>query len=138
MEYKKKFKFRLYIMIFYFALGIFFVVSNLFGLLGSDVIFAAGVALAVSGAVNFIRIKRILNDENRLKDIKIKETDERNIMLAEKARSLTFVIYIIVCSVAMYVLYAIGKDDMGLCVAYNICGLIIVYLICYFIIKRRY
>ena len=138
MDYKKKFRKRIYLMAAYVVIGVLIVLSGFMNICRSDVFITIGFALAFSGAFNMIRLLKIYKDEEKLKALGIKETDERNIMIAEKSRSWALAIYIVLCSVAMYFMYATGRDDVGYILAMNVCGLLVIYLICYFIVKRKY
>ena len=59
-------------------------------------------------------------------------------MLWEKARSLTFAIYICAAAIAMIVCFLLNMEFAGQLIAYNICGIVFIYWVCYAIIKRKY
>ncbi len=138
MEYEKKIKSRAYLMVFYIIIGAALWAAAFFSKGVNDTLSAVGIALIAAGAVQLGRNIRLLKNPERLRECEIAEKDERNVMLMEKARSLSFAVYITLASAAVIILYAINKDTAGQIIAYTVCGFCLIYCICYMIVKKRY
>ena len=139
MEFKKKIKTRIYMAAAYIIIGIAMFLSKFYaGDAANDVISSIGIALAVGGFVRVARHVKLMRDPEKLRKMEIAETDERNVMIWERARSMAFAVYITLAAVVMIVLYILNMELAGQIVAYNICGFIMLYLVCYNIIKRKY
>lgn len=137
MDIKKKIKQRIWIFITYIIIGAVFCVLRYMGM-GSDILFSIGVAFIVCGAVQSVRLIRLINNPEKLEERSIAEKDERNIMLWNKARSMAFAIYIYAAAIGMAIAYVIGQETVGLTLAYSICGLVIIYWISYYILRSKY
>ena len=137
MEIKKKMMWRIWVYITYILIGAVFCVLRYLGM-GSDMLFSIGVAFIVCGAVQSVRIIRLVNNPEKMEERSIAEKDERNIMLWNKARSLAFAIYIFAAAIGMAVMYIMGQETVGLTLAYSICGLVIIYWISYYILRSKY
>lgn len=138
MEFKKKLKFRLYLAIGYITLGGIMMVLSFTGAAKNEMISSFGAMFAVVGIARIVQYMRIIKDESAIRAREIAETDERNIMIMTKARSLTFSVYIMLSGAAIIVLYLLNKVFIAQIIALVICALTIIYYICYHIIKRRY
>lgn len=68
---------------------------------------------------------------------KIIEQDERNILIVTKARSLALTISILLNTVVMPMLYILHQDFAARIIAYLICAVTIIYLICYGILAKK-
>ena len=138
MDFKKKIKTRICLGIIYLLIGAGLCIVCYTGVADNKFISSFGAALSVVGIARIIQYARLLSDPERMKSRAIAEKDERNIMLWEKARSLTFAIYISVAAAAMIVCLMLNFEFAGQIIAYNICGFVFIYWICYAIIKRKY
>ena len=138
MEYRKKLQKRLYYYIAYVFLGI---VLNLVAFITqSDNYFLSGFGscLLVMGLVRILRHIRLLRSDKAVKRQETVETDERNIMLAEKARSWAFAAYIIITGTAVIVLSLASVHEIAQYLSYSVCLLIVLYWICWIIIRKKY
>ena len=105
---------------------------------GDGSLCGAGGGLLGVGAVFLIRnVKYRTNPEYREKT-DTAEKDERNIMIWTKARSLTFSVYAVIAGIAIIVLYTVNMEYAAQVIAYNLCGVLVIYWICYFIIRNKY
>ena len=138
MDFEKKIKTRMYLMIFYIVIGAAMWFITIFNEQISDTLSACGIALVAAGAVQLGRCVYLLKNPDKLREREVSETDERNIMLMEKARSLSFAVYIILAAIAVIVLFAMNLTTAGSIVAYSVCGFCLIYWICYMIVKRKY
>ena len=138
MEYRRKLKKRLCYAIAYLLLGI---ALNLTAFLTkSDNYFLSGFGscLIVLGLVRILRHKRLLSSDQAVKKQEIAETDERNLMLAEKARSWAFTAYIILVGIAVIVLSLASLHEIAQPLSYSICLLAALYWIFFYVLRKKY
>ena len=93
-----------------------------------------GAGLAFGGLVGILKICRHLKDEEKLKELRLKETDERelemgSLALRGTARILLGVLYVLL------VLGGILANNMLLCLGW---GLIIIYLLSFVLLRKYY
>ena len=137
MDYKKKLKIRLYIAIGYSILGLLIMILCFFGIIKNEFFSEYGLALLIIGVSRIRKYKLITKDEDSIRRQRVAETDERNISIANKARSMSFIIYIIVSGILVITFEIIGKTDVANILAYSVCGLVFVYWIAYLIIRKK-
>ena len=131
-------KMRTVTMTVYAVIGAVLSVLSYTGVIENDFIRAFGAALFLCGIVKAVRYTIIMKDPEKMDKIEIAERDERNIMLYEKARSLAFAAFITMAGIAIIVLYILDLTFAGQIVAYTVCGYVLLYFICYMIVKRKY
>lgn len=88
-----------------------------------------------------LRIYLILKyktNENFAKKIDVKNNDERNRFLAERAKGLAFYFYIVISGALIIGLKVLGFDEASSVLGFSICGLVILYLVIYFVIRKKY
>ena len=137
MDYKKKLRLRLYIAIGYSILGLLIMILCFFGIIKNEFFSGYGLALLIIGVSRIRKYKLITKDEDSIRRQRIAETDERNISIANKARSMSFIIYIIVSGVLVITFEIMEKTDIANILAYSVCGLVFVYWITYLIIRKK-
>lgn len=138
MKFKEKLKLRLCVAIVYILIGIALIAVSAAGIAQNETVSSFGAVFACMGIAKVVQYLRITKDESTIRSREIAETDERNIMIMTKARSLTFSIYIILSGIAMVVLYLLNLPFAAQIIAYAICAFALIYFICYHIISRRY
>lgn len=136
MSYKKKLKKRLYIAIAYLCIAVVLFVAAIFTENENASMFST--IFLILGLARIRQYKHITKDEETLRQREIMETDERNIMIWNKARSLTFTVYITVVGVSAIILQFIGKYEIVKILSLNIWIFTIIYWICYLIIRKKY
>ncbi len=137
MKFKEKIKTRMYIGIALMIIGVVIVISSFFNLFNNDFLASFGTCFLVIGAVRVMRYTKLLNDDESLKKQEVSENDERNVMIYKEARSLTFVICMLVLAMISVVLYMFDKTYAAKILSYVICLILFVYWICYAIIRKR-
>lgn len=138
MKYKNKIKVRVFMSGVYVLIGVALIVSGCVMKQNTELISSFGTVFAVVGLIQMLRNIRLLRNPAAMEKREISESDERNVMIYEKARSLTFAIFSVLAGIAVVVLYIIGQALAGQIVAYTLCGLLIVYWMCYIIISKKY
>lgn len=138
MKYEKKLKVRLYTYITIIVLGLLLTILHLTNILHQGYFSSLGFAFIMVGIVRIIRHQRILSNEEAVKKQKIIETDERNLLLCTQARSYTLIISVYISLIAVIVLQILDKALISYIICYAICGVTLIYLIIYYILKRKY
>ena len=126
------------IMIVYVIIGAVFCVIGYTGIVENDYVISWGAALVVCGLIKIVQYILLMRNPEKMEKRAIAEKDERNIMIWEKARSLAFTVYIMAAAIAVIVLFLLNLEFAGHIVAYSVCGFLLIYLICCFIIRRKY
>ena len=142
MKSKNKFKnriiTRIVLMLMYVVIGIVMWSNGTFGANPNDTISSMGIAMAVCGAIMAVRNIIVIRDPEKLQKLETAETDERNVMLIQKSRSLAFAIYITAAVVAIIVMICTGMESESRIVAFTVCSLVVIYLISYLIMKIKH
>lgn len=138
MEYKKKLRKRLYISVSYLILGIG--LNIIAALSGTENYFFScfGSIMIVMGLVRILRHIRLTGSDSAVKKQEIAETDERNRMMAERARAWAFSFTVLGSGVAVIVLSLLGYHDAALPFAWLVCGMTTLYWLSWLIIRRKY
>ncbi|MBE6573711.1 MAG: hypothetical protein E7652_04885 [Ruminococcaceae bacterium] len=137
MDFKKKLRTRLYNGILYILLGAVMIAGAFIIKTENDFVSSFGFALIVVGIVRIRNYIIITRSEERIRKQEIAETDERNIAIIHKARSITFSIYILLLCVAVIVLSFLKMHQIAMWLSFSVFLLILIYWISYFIIRKR-
>lgn len=137
MNFKKKLKIRLFVAISYVILGIAMIV--VFNIIKTDNSFFSsfGFALTIIGIARIRNYFLITKDEETITKRQIAENDERNISIANKAKSVAFLAYILVVCTSITILYALNKTQLAFILSGTVCFLLLVYWISYWIISKK-
>ena len=138
MDFKKKLKQRLYLAIAYLVVGLILLITGI--ITGTDNYFftAFGFAMLLMGILRLVQYRKITRDERTVRQQELAETDERNRMIAERARSWAFSFSIILAGTAVIVLSLLGRHEEALPLAWFVCGMTALYWICQAIIQKKY
>ncbi|MGN0149795.1 MAG: hypothetical protein ACI4C7_06050 [Clostridia bacterium] len=136
MEFKKKLKVRLYTAILYAVIGIALIIINIFT--PNEMLSSFGAVMLVIGIVRIVQYMRITKDEDSIHSREVAETDERNVMIWTRARSMAFSVYIMISAMAVIVLYLFKQDYIAQVVGIMLAGFVVIYWICYFFISKKY
>ena len=137
MDFKRKLKIRLYLAISYMILGAaIIVVSNLVKPI-NEYFSSFGFAIFVVGIARLRQYFLINKSEESVKKREIAESDERNIYLVNKAKSITFTIFVLAACIAVIVLQILRLTEYALILSWIICGLLAIYWITYWIIRKK-
>ena len=138
MEFKKKLKQRLYIAVSYIVIGLVLITVDALNHFDNQFFFSFGITLIVMGILRLIRHRKITKDDASIHRQEVAETDERTLMMAEKARSWAFSYSIMIAGIAVIVLSLLGKHDDAQPFAWFVCGEVVLYWICWLILRRKY
>lgn len=137
MEFRKKLKTRLYVAIAYIIIGISTTAAAEIMNLENEFFFAYGIALIVCGAVRLRQYIKLTSSEENIRKQEIAESDERNIAIANKARSWAFYFYTLIAGVGVIILEIMGKEEAAFGAAMSICALVVLYWGSYHAISRK-
>ena len=121
MDFKKKLKTRLYTAIIYFILGVTIIVGAFATKPNNDFISSFGLVLVVIGIARIRNYFIITKNEETITKRQIAETDERNISIANRAKSASFIIYVILASVSVIVLEIFNKGQLSIILSGTVC-----------------
>ena len=137
MEFKKKLKTRLYLAIAYIVSGLTMIlVFNMMNN-GNEYLSSLGLAFVVIGIVRVRNYFMITKSEETIKKQEIAETDERNVAIANKARSYAFIIGVVLLSIAVIVLQLLNLRLYVLLLSGVLCALLVIYWISYWVLWKR-
>ena len=138
MNFKKKLKQRLFISILYIVLGILVIIAANVARPSNEFLSSFGFALAICGIAQIRKNPITSRDESKIKKQELKETDERNIEIMYRAKSMTFSISIMLAGGAVIVLQLMNKPELALPIAYVMCSVVVIYWVCYFFVRRKH
>lgn len=138
MEYKKKLRQRFFIALSYIVLGSILIAASYIGNFDNHFISTFGAVLIMMGVLRTLRHRKITQDDASIRKQELEETDERNLMISERAKSWAFSFSIMCAGIAVIVLSFMGKHDQALPFAWFVCGMTLLYWICYHIVTRKY
>ena len=138
MDFKKKMKQRLYLAVSYIVFGAALALAALITKSENQFLSAFGIALAVMGVLRIFQYRRITKNTDSLRKRQLAETDERNRMIAERAKSWTFSFSLMAAGIAVIVLSVLGKHHLAQPLSWGMCGMVLLYWVFYHIANRKY
>ena len=138
MDFKKKMQQRLFLAAGYILLGIVLICTDLLNGSENDFFFSFGLTLVIMGIVQFLRYRKITKSDQSLRKQELTETDERNRMISERAKSWVFSFSVIIAGMIVIVLSLLGYHDQALPFAWYVCGMSALYWIFWYIIRKKY
>jgi len=138
MDYKNKLKKRLYLAYGYIIFGLFLIIISFVTQTENYFISTYGFALAILGLARIRNYRLITKNAETIHKQQIIETDERNIVIIEKSRSLAFAMYFIICGVACIILSFLGMHSLAQIFSYSIFALIILYALSLMYFRKKY
>ena len=137
MDFRKKLTIRLYVAIGYIALGIILIATYALLKSDNDFLTSYGLALIVIGIVRIRQYFAITKNEETLRKQQIKESDERNIAIASKAKSISFYVCILLACVAIIVLEILGRPEISVILSASVCVMLVIYYVTYWIVRKN-
>lgn len=138
MDFRKKMKQRLYLAVSYIVFGAALALAALITKSENQFLSAFGIALAVMGVLRLFQYRRITKNTDSLRKRQLAETDERNRMIAERAKSWTFSFSLMAAGIAVVVLSVLGKHNLAQPISWVMCGMVLLYWVFYHIANRKY
>lgn len=137
MDYKKKLQQRLYVAYAEVAIGILLIAAAFIFKLDNYFFSSFGLCLAIVGAARVCKHRLITRDEETIRKQMIIETDERNLAIADKARSICCILYFLGSGIAVIVLSILGMHQEAAWVSYPMMLMLAVYFIAYWVMQKR-
>ena len=138
MDFKKKLKQRLCVHLILSVLGLGMILYCFLTDTSNTYPFSLGIAFIVIGVIRTIQYKQTVSDEKALRQKEVAETDERNRMMSERAKSWAFSVSLFVAGDLAILLSLLGKHELALPFAWFVCGMTLLYWICWYIIRKKY
>ena len=138
MEFKKKMNQRLLIAISYIVIGTVLALMALITKSDNHFLPGFGATLAVMGVLRVFQYRTITKSTDTLRKRELSETDERNRMIAEKARSWAFSFSLMAAGLTVIVLSFLNLQALAQPLSWFVCGMVLLYWIFYYIAKRKY
>ena len=138
MDFRKKLKTRLYLGILYIIFGIAMIALTFIKQGDNSYFSTLGLIFAVFGIKRIRQYFVITRSEESIRKQEIAETDERIIMLQQKSATLSFTISSVLGAIAIFVLHLLDMALYASIVSYVICGYILIQVVCYFVMARKY
>lgn len=104
---------------------------------GKDYILGFGVGLLTVSIYSFIKNIYTLKNPNKLKQVRIAETDERNIEIINKSYALTFRITILIEGFICIIITMIGDKFISVFLGYILALQMLIFFIIYKIISKK-
>jgi len=138
MDFNKKMKQRLYIAVSYCVLGLILIIADVVNSFENYFIFSFGFALLIMGVLRIVQYRKITKNEETMHKREVTESDERNRMLSERAKSWTFSFSIILSGVVVIILSLLGYHDQAQPLSWYVCAMVALYWVFYLIASRKY
>ena len=97
-----------------------------------------GTALLIIGAIRLLRYHRLNKNDAYRERKELEMSDERNHFIRNKAWAWAGYYFIILAGIGTIIFKIIGQDMLSQAAAYAVCLIMILYWICYHILKRKY
>lgn len=137
MNFNKKLKIRLITAIVYVVLGVSLMVTFNLTELENEVLSYLSFAFVIIGLARIRNHFIITRNEETVRKREIAEKDERNVSIVHKARSITFIAYLICAGMTVNVLMLCNMMQTAQIISYTVAFIVLVYWISYFIISKR-
>ena len=121
----------------YMLTGIILAILYYCNVIKQEYLITLGVTIFAIGALGLIKYKKITKNKEAIEARRIMETDERNIAIMHKAKSAAFGIYICITGILVVIFELTGKTERASDLAWNICSLVALYWICYFVYNKK-
>ena len=128
---------RIFVFIIYLILGITLMLLGVLEILDSFWSGMGGALIAV-GVLRMIRILRYCKDESYRENIEIETKDERNQFIRNKAWAWSGYLFVMIAAISCIVLKLLGQDLLSIAAAFAVWVLMVLYWICYLILKKKY
>ena len=97
-----------------------------------------GAALMVVGAARLLRGYRLNKSDVYREQREVAETDERFHFIRNKAWAWSAYLFILIAAVAAIVLKLLGQDQLSIAAGFAVCILMLLYWVCYIILRKKY
>lgn len=128
---------RIVACIIYIILGVALMVLGMLEVVDSFWSGMGGALIAV-GVVRMINILRYHNDESYRENMEIEMKDERNHFIRNKAWAWAGYLFVLITAIFTIVLKLLGQDLLSIAAGFAVSILVLLYWICYLVLKKKY
>ena len=128
---------RIVACIIYIILGVALMVLGMLEVVDSFWSGMGGALIAV-GVVRMIHILRYHNDESYRENMEIETKDERNQFIRNKAWAWAGYLFVLIAAISTIVLKLLGQDLLSIAAGFVVCVLMLLYWVCYLVLKKKY
>ena len=123
--------------IIYLALGVILVVLGILEVLDS---FWSGMggALIAMGAFRAIQALRYSQDETYREKRETELKDERNQFIRNKAWAWAGYLFVLIAAISTIVFKVMGQELLSMAASFAVCILMLLYWVCYLVLKKKY
>jgi len=97
-----------------------------------------GFALVVVGLLQIVRFVRYQRNADYREKVDVESKDERNRFLANKAWAWAGYWIVLICAVGTIVFKLLGREDLMMLSSGVVCLMLVLYWVCYMVLKRKY
>ena len=123
--------------IIYLIIGVVLLILGILEVLDSFWSGMGGALIAV-GVVRMIQILRYRNDESYRENMEIETKDERNQFIRNKAWAWAGYLFVLITAISAIVLKVLGQDFLSIAAGFAVSILMLLYWICYLVMKKKY
>lgn len=138
MDFKKKMNLRLKIAVGYILAGLALVCTDLVSASENYFYCSFGLALMLMGIVRIFHYRKITKNDRTMRKQELEEQDERIRMIAGQARSWAFSLSLTAAGIWVIVQNLTGHHEEALPYAWYVCGMVMLYWICFAVIRKKY
>ena len=123
--------------IIYIVLGVVLMVLGILEIVDSFWSGMGGALIAV-GVVRGIHILRYSKDESYREKREIEQKDERNRFIRNKAWAWAGYLFVLMTAISTVVLKLLGQELLSVAAGFAVCILVLLYWVCYLVLKKKY
>ena len=128
---------RMIVFVIYLLLGAGLMALGVAGVLDSFWSGMGGALIAV-GVIRMIQLFRYSKDERYREKVETEVKDERNRFIRNKAWAWSGYLFVLIAAISTIVLKLMGQELLSTAAGLAICILLVLYLVCYLILQKKY
>ena len=133
MRIKKRF----IVSIFWIVLGAALLICGICNIV-DDFWCGMGTALLIIGVIDLIRLFRYLRNKEYRENVDTQVNDERNKFISMKAWSWAGYLFVLIAAIGTIVFKLLGLEDYMMIASSSVCIIMILYWICYLVLRKKY
>lgn len=138
MDFKRKLKQRLYVNLGWAVFGALLILYWCIHRPENTYPLSLGIAFVIMGFIRTVQYRKNTRDDKTIRQMELAEKDERNRMMSERAKSWAFSFTLFVAGDLTIILSLLGNHELAQLFAWFLCGMTVVYWICWNILRKKY
>ncbi len=128
---------RMYINIFWIIIGLVLIICGIFDIVDS---FWSGMggALVAVGAIRIYQYAKYRKDPEYREKVEIESKDERNKFIGTKAWAWSGYMFVMINAIGTIAFKIAENDLLSQYCAYSVCLVLVLYWICYLVLRKKY